>query len=745
MPAPRERVLFVLPPGGMTPHFAAHLGTAYLRTLLAEAGIPTAQYLPTSNVGLSTFATYLRDRRPRVVGFTAYESNLRACRSLADSVRATLPEALILVGGPSATFSPDETLERTGADVCVRGAGESTIVDLIGAVVDAARPRSRLPALVGAIPNLAVHSPAGVFHTRRGDLSSFPGGRFMRLDDLPSPYRAGFVESTDVGLLTGRGCNQHCTYCSFATLAGRRVHYHSVDRVLDDLAALVTIAARTGQRVTRVAINDDAFTLSPARARTICEGILERGLHLSLVCETRVDRVDLALLRLMKRAGFVTIAFGVESAVPRVLRTIGKVQPPDTGDDPGFERERDYVAQVRRAVHEARRAGLEPTVSVIGGLPGETAEDFRATLAFVKSLGLSQYAHNVLALLPGTPLYDQRDRYGLAAARDPRTGLWRTGHAYDVASVAPLAGSVRALRSRREANEVTDAVCGRPRPERSCGASAWAIVVHELEPEGTLASWIARTLAVHGAVVVLGARGCDHQDRDGWLAALERSRAAWGSVSLLAPGTAAGPLASVTSFDTSGAHLFTLTSRWRRPRVHLETDERGNCHPTVWLGSVASRPPRPVRVDIAADTVPQIADACRWWTLDRRCARPGVLHVWADRRVTACWGGPALGRVGDDYEALAARGRELARPGSEPDSARSCPLRRSTDAPETVARLEVSSMLAWVLGRPKVGAPGGLRWPRRSAAAAPTPAERSRSPRRHRARRRARKRPRSVP
>ncbi|MBD3317946.1 MAG: hypothetical protein GF344_19350 [Chitinivibrionales bacterium] len=44
-------------------------------------------------------------------------------------------------------------------------------------------------------------------------------------------------------------------------------------------------------------------------------------------CITRADKVDEELLDLMKAAGFVAIAFGLESAVASVLRNIGKVNP----------------------------------------------------------------------------------------------------------------------------------------------------------------------------------------------------------------------------------------------------------------------------------------------------------------------------------------------------------------------------------------------------------------------------------
>ncbi|MGE5413181.1 MAG: B12-binding domain-containing radical SAM protein, partial [Syntrophomonadaceae bacterium] len=334
----RYPVLFAMGPGGTTRHFPEHLGTAFLRAVLARAGIDSRQYLPGRNPSLTGFANFLREARPQVVGFTVYESNIIATRAMVRAVREALPDAVVAVGGPNATFSPEETLTLVDADVCQRGAGEGTIASLVHRILGSASPRAELPELLGGVPNLALRSPDGVHFTPAEEVSSFPARYFASLDDIPSPYQGGLVSTTNIGYLTARGCNQNCTYCSLTALSRHRVAFHSVERVLDDLAALEDLDRRAPRRTDDLWIFDDAFTLAPERARQICEGILERGIRLPFSCQTRGDRVTPDLLRLMRRAGFVIVGFGLESAVPRVLRAIGKVCPPDTAGDPQYER-----------------------------------------------------------------------------------------------------------------------------------------------------------------------------------------------------------------------------------------------------------------------------------------------------------------------------------------------------------------------------------------------------------------------
>jgi radical SAM superfamily enzyme YgiQ (UPF0313 family) len=692
-------VLFVMPPGGLTAHFAEHLGTAFLRAVLARAGIGSAQYLPPRNPSLAGFARFLGERRPAIVGFSAYESNLRACRAMVRAVRETLPDAVVAVGGPNATFSPEETLDLLKADLCLRGAGEGTLVALVQAILGAERPRWRLTDLVAEIPNLVIRTGGGAHSTRAGDLSSFPAEYFRCLDDIPSPYQDGVLTTADVGLLTARGCNQPCTYCSFAAISGRKVHYHSVERVLDDIAAFKAIVDRVERRPQTISINDDAFTLAPRRAREICEGIIERGLQMPFDCETRADRVDADLLRLMKRAGFTTVSFGLESAVPRVLRAVGKVLDPATRDDPGFESERAFLESFRRAVASAKEADLTPAVSIMGGLPGETLEDFRTTLAFVESLDLPVYAHNVLSVMPGTPLYRNRARHGIEVARDEISGAWRTYHGFPVESARPLGNSTADLALWEEANEVSDAICGRPRIV-ACDEAAWAIVLHADAPDGSLGAWLRQVLAVSGVVVVVSAaRSCGAAEHAAWLRALEAEDVPWGTFALLSPEERASGRV-LRALGMLGEHRFVIDPDWPANGCAIEAEDDGSCRVPLWFASEAGAPP-PSAVDGVFAQAPQIVDACRWWSGWRRCSRPRVLHVWPDATVTPCWRGPTIGKVGDAHSALAARGLALG-PGDEgTDGAPGdrCPLaRRGGEAPTmtfAAEALEVASQMSW--------------------------------------------------
>ena len=559
----------------------------------------------------------------------------------------------------------------------------------------------QLAELMATVPNLVIRTPDGIASTQSGDLSSFPREHFARLDDIPSPYQDGQIATADVGLLTARGCNQHCTYCSFTAVSGRRIEFHGVERVLDDLAAFKPVVERSKRRLPTVSFMDDAFSLAPQRARAICEGIIRRELQMPFDCMTRGDRVDPELLQLMKRAGMVSISFGLESAVPHVLRAIGKVQDPATRGDPGFDGERDYLEQFRKSIASAKEAGLSTAVSVMGGLPGESTDDFRATLAFVDQLGVASYAHNLLNLLPGTPLYRDRQQHGLRAERDRLTGGWRTDHRIDVSSIPPLPNAQNLLERWDEVHLLTDAICGRPRTGNSSNGAAWAVILHGNHPGARVAAWLSEVLSIGGAVLVVDRSPlADPSDLEAWRQALGATHVPWGILALLHGEEVPGTGLVLRSLGTLVPHRFELDTAWEEDRREIVVDESGRCRVPIWLTPRGAVHPLRSASGRLFSATAQLADGCRWWSGWRRCREPRVLHVLPDSTVSPCWNGPAIGMVGEPFEALEARGKALGGTLATTDRSEDrCPLQSDDPVDSTTATAveeqEVASQMVW--------------------------------------------------
>ena len=490
-------VVLMFPPAqGNLGAFRAHLGVAYLRAALAKEGIATVQYLNPRPGTVDQVADDALSLNPRVVGFTVYDANYTLSIALARRIKHKRPEVRVVFGGPSATFCSEHILRRQDAvDACVLGEAEETgpriftkLLDesgldepILGAafVRDGEVISAGLPPLVGTTcRTLPAHSS---------------------LDSTPSPYLSGMLADGRTGVLSGRGCTHHCQYCCFATLGRKTLRLHSTERVLAELEWVAAHQARAGERYV-VAIHDDAFTLSPSRAKSLCQAIADRNLDLILSCITRADALDEELIRMMRDAGFVGMAFGLESAVPSVLRATGKVRPPDW-PDPDLSPEREFVEKVRSSVITAKKHGMNVGVSIILGLPSETAEDGAETLRFVKSLPIDYYMHNFLWVFPGTPLWETHDRYGIECEINEMGLGTTTVYAYDAVALRPRPKCSLEQDARTVRMLAGDALysCGAPAQESEGGTAA--VVVHGGELTAETAEWLSGILDI-GSVVI---------------------------------------------------------------------------------------------------------------------------------------------------------------------------------------------------------------------------------------------------
>ena len=107
---------------------------------------------------------------------------------------------------------------------------------------------------------------------------------------------------------------------------------------------------------------------------------------------------EMNLLIKMKRAGCVSVWFGVESGSQKVLDEMKK----------GIS-----TNQTVKTVALVRELGLEPVPNVLLGFPGETKETAWKTIKFAEKLSPDNIAFfNIATPLPGTPLYDKVKKKG---------------------------------------------------------------------------------------------------------------------------------------------------------------------------------------------------------------------------------------------------------------------------------------------------------------------------------------------
>ncbi len=363
------------------------ISLGYLAAYAKASGFPTDVLNVGGNTRISTagFSRYLLEKRPRLIGFSAYQRNIFLVNAWADLCKRVLPETTVLIGGPQATFLPTGALrELSSIDLICRAEGEVALLEAARRLIED-NPLIDVPGWSGKGPeNLLWDGP--------------PLASCRDLDEYPSPYLDGTLDPDKMDeaiLLASRGCPYKCAFCYTPRAFGNRIRYHSLERVLEELEWI----RRQGLRSFWFA--DPSFTFQADRIHRLFEALLRRGMIMNIWLETRVDLVDQDLLNQMKRVGVHTVAYGLESAAEHVRRKIGK--PLD-------------LAQVVRAIRMTQQAGLDVELFSQYGLPGETLEDAQGTLTFIQDNGVAIRGNTnaqQMQVYLGTRIQEEAWRFGV--------------------------------------------------------------------------------------------------------------------------------------------------------------------------------------------------------------------------------------------------------------------------------------------------------------------------------------------
>lgn len=171
-------------------------------------------------------------------------------------------------------------------------------------------------------------------------------------------------------------CRVRCGYCDFNTYTAeelrgtKRSDYASQAAIEVELGARVLEQAGLPPReASTVFFGGGTPTLLPAsdlvsmlEAVRSAWGIAQGA---EVTTEANPDSVDLDYLRTLKSAGFTRVSFGMQSAVPHVLATLERTHDPE---------------RIPLVVEWAREAGLDVSLDLIYGTPGESIDDWRRSL-----------------------------------------------------------------------------------------------------------------------------------------------------------------------------------------------------------------------------------------------------------------------------------------------------------------------------------------------------------------------------
>lgn len=197
-------------------------------------------------------------------------------------------------------------------------------------------------------------------------------------------------------------CARACDYCDFAKWTDReKVIGPYVAACRNDLTRRA--ASESIPEATSVFFGGGTPSLLPAEDLLSILDVIPRADDAEVTVECNPDSVDPEKLAAYSVGGVTRLSFGVQSMRPHVLSALGRTHDP---------------ANVRRAVAWARDAGFATfNLDLIYGTPGESADDWRATLDEVLELDPPHISAYALTVEGSTPL-GRRVADGAPAPRD---------------------------------------------------------------------------------------------------------------------------------------------------------------------------------------------------------------------------------------------------------------------------------------------------------------------------------------
>ena len=346
-----------------------HLGLGVIAAMLGRAG-HTVTVFDELMIGksLDLFAV-IEAEKPEVIGVTLYSAIARENEHLLQRiVEATHGRTPIIVGGPHATLFAEEIQAALPVSYICQGEAEHVVLDLFaGAQV---QPKAVIVS----------GQPADMRQAATPDFTRFLLHR-ERLTRYP--------------LQTSRGCPFRCSFCDVRKLTGtQRWRARPLEACIEEIRS----AARLFPRMESILMVDDCPTANLPRLKQFLEMLIRENLAATLeVSNVRADHVDEELCALLRKANCRFLTIGVEHADPEMFKSIDKGET---------------LEDVERAAAIIRRSGIPLGLCFVIGLPGDTYEKHRRSVAFARKHRPHVIYWNALLPYPGTRVREYFEKHG---------------------------------------------------------------------------------------------------------------------------------------------------------------------------------------------------------------------------------------------------------------------------------------------------------------------------------------------
>jgi hopanoid biosynthesis associated radical SAM protein HpnJ len=385
------RTLFLQPPsfdgfdGGAGSRYQAkrEIKSFWFPTWLAQpaALVPGSRLIdaPPARMGMAPILADVKER-DLVVIHTSTPS-FASDAKVAEMLKAANPALKIGMVGAKVAVQPEESLQKAPAvDFVARNEFDFTIKEIAEgrdwATIDGISYKDASGAIVYNKERATLH-----------DMDSLPFVTEVYARDLKiEDYFIGYLMHPYISIYTGRGCKSRCTFCLWPQTVGGHVYR---TRSPEHVAAEIRAAKARFPQVKEFFFDDDTFTDDLPRAEAIARELGKMGVTWSCNAKANVPRKTLEVL---KANGLRLLLVGYESGNQQILHNIKK----------GMR-----IEVAKKFTQDCHDLGIKIHGTFIMGLPGETRETMKETIAFAKEINPHTIQVSLAAPYPGTFLHKQ--------------------------------------------------------------------------------------------------------------------------------------------------------------------------------------------------------------------------------------------------------------------------------------------------------------------------------------------------
>ena len=374
-----------------TPTYIYPVVPGYAATLLGNAG-----YEVIWDDGIAEEKIYsqwlgdLEKSSPDVVMIETKTPVVKKHWSIIDDMKKVAPGSKVVLVGDHVTALPQESMEQSQVDFVLTGGDyDFLLLNLVN-------------FLSGKTSNLE----SGIWY--RENTSIRNTGQFQlnhNLDDLPnidrdltnwwlySERNGNFKVTPGAYTMAGRDCwwrkNGGCTFCSWPTL-------YPVFRARKPELLVEEIGVLIEKYKVKTVFDDTGCFPAGNWLRKFANLMIQRGYNneVEFSCNMRFGALTRDDYRLMKKAGFRMLLFGVESGSQATLDRLNKGTTVDS-----------IISECR----VPREEGLEPHITIMVGYPWETRKEALSTLNLARMLMEKGWATTLQSTIvipyPGSRLY----------------------------------------------------------------------------------------------------------------------------------------------------------------------------------------------------------------------------------------------------------------------------------------------------------------------------------------------------